>query len=50
MSKAKQLLRDTTMTVYDIAPACGYRNDRTFYRAFVGTEHITPGEFCKGRR
>lgn len=50
MSKAKQLLRDTTITVYDIALVYSYRNDRTFYRAFVDTERITPEEYRKGGR
>lgn len=42
IAKAKQLLRETSRTILDIAIECGYISDRTFYRAFQSTVGLSP--------
>jgi AraC-like DNA-binding protein len=45
MERAKQLLRDTTLTVNEIALSVGYANHIGFIRAFRKHEGITPGQY-----
>ena len=45
IEEAKRLLRQTNMTVSDIALNVGYNNDQSFSRFFKKFEGVTPGEF-----
>ncbi|WNR42875.1 response regulator transcription factor [Paenibacillus roseipurpureus] len=45
MNKAKQLLRETRMRIYEISELCGYANPKYFMNAFKQSEGITPKEY-----
>jgi YesN/AraC family two-component response regulator len=45
MKKAKELLRETTLRIYEIADKVGYRDHRHFVKTFKETEGVTPAEF-----
>jgi YesN/AraC family two-component response regulator len=45
MERSKQLLRDTSLTVNEIALRVGYANHIGFIRAFRKNEGITPGQY-----
>jgi AraC-like DNA-binding protein len=45
IKKAKKLLRDTPYTVREIAMQCGYTHERSFSRAFVQAENVSPGKY-----
>lgn len=42
---AKQLLKDSNMTLYDIAAAVGYENEFYFSKMFKKTENVSPSEY-----
>ncbi len=42
---AKELITSTTMTLEQIAYACGYSNEVHFYRQFLSKVGMTPGEY-----
>jgi len=50
IEQAKNLLIGTERSMLDIALECGFSGDRSFYRTFVDTVGITPGEYRKTRR
>ncbi len=45
MRRAEQLLQTTTMTVRDVAEACGFSSDDHFRVAFKRTHNTTPGRW-----
>lgn len=45
MNKAKRLLQETDMTVYDVAVRCGYSSERSFYRAFRAETGKSPRQY-----
>jgi two-component system response regulator YesN len=45
IEKAIQLLKNSNMSINDIAMAVGYYNTNSFIRRFRQVMHITPGEF-----
>ena len=45
ISKAKQLLNETTLSISEISECCGYTNERTFYRAFQAVTQKTPRQY-----
>lgn len=45
VSKACSLLRDTNISIAEIAYMCGYGNPRTFHRAFVAQRNIAPNQY-----
>ncbi len=45
IDRAKQLLKDTRMTVKEIGFKVGFNNVQTFFRTFKRYEGITPGQF-----
>ncbi len=47
ISKAKQLLETTTMSITDVIYECGFKNQSTFNRVFLKKTGITPGEYKK---
>ena len=47
MQKARQLLLNTNMRIYEIADSCGYNNDLYFSRVFVKVYGMTPMAFRK---
>ncbi len=47
---SKKLLSSTDYGILKIALECGFRNDRTFYRAFYEIEGISPGKFRKNQK
>lgn len=50
LDTAKQYLRETSLPLREIAERCGYNYERSFSRAFLSAEGITPGryrELCK---
>lgn len=42
---AKKLLSDSDLGILKIALECGFQNDRSFYRAFLEIEGITPSKY-----
>lgn len=46
---AKTLLTTTAYRMIDIALECGYTNERSFYRAFMQTTGMTPGEYRRSK-
>lgn len=44
---ARDLLLNTTMTIHQIADACGYSNPPHFSRAFKAVYHTSPGAYRK---
>ena len=47
LDKAKGLLRDTTMQVFEIAQKCGFKNDKYFIKVFHETEGLSPLKYRK---
>lgn len=47
LQKAKRLLRDTDLTMAEIASRCGYDNEYYFSRIFSRKLHIPPSQFRK---
>ena len=45
LAEARRLLRETSMTVEEIAPLCGYESPRALSRAFVSLVGLTIGEW-----
>ncbi len=45
IEKAKKLLKDSYLKIYEISEQVGYRNERYFSRIFKDFEGITPNEF-----
>ncbi len=45
MERAKQLLQDTNLPIYEIGLELGYQGPNSFIRRFKATYGITPGEF-----
>jgi transcriptional regulator GlxA family with amidase domain len=43
IEKAKQLLTDTTLSLAEIAMACGFADQSHFTRVFSRTTHASPG-------
>lgn len=50
IEKAKQLMLETDMRVYEIAQAVGYNDSAHFVRAFKEITGISPSEFKKSRQ
>ncbi len=49
-SRAAVLLRDTTLSVADIAAGIGYENTAFFYRKFAERYGCTPAEYRRRHR
>lgn len=47
MQEARQLLRNTNLRIYEVADACGYKNELYFCRVFVKAHRMTPLAFRK---
>ena len=47
LEKAKQMIRDTNMTITEIAYAVGYVDTRYFSKLFIKTVGIQPVEYRK---
>ena len=47
MQKARLLLRNTNMRIYEVADSCGYNNELYFSRVFVKVYGMTPMAFRK---
>lgn len=45
MNRAKELLRDTNLKVYEIAKLCGYENIKYFMTVFKQLAGTTPGDY-----
>lgn len=45
IERSKEVMKDRKMNLEDIARVVGYSNVRTFSRAFIKNEGITPGKF-----
>jgi transcriptional regulator GlxA family with amidase domain len=45
MQRAKQLLTSTDMKIRSVADACGYGNEKYFYRRFRRRNGLTPGQW-----
>lgn len=45
IEKSKQIMKEQKMNLEDVAKATGYSNVRTFTRAFMKIEGITPGKY-----
>src|SRR5258708_32604008 len=52
MTKAAQLLRDTDLSIGEVAERVGYQSEASFNRAFKRLERVTPGGLSarRGRR
>lgn len=50
VNKSKELLRDTLMTIDQVASLVGYTNANTFTRSFKKLENVAPGSFRKGAK
>lgn len=50
MQRARQLLRDTSVTVAEIAEQLGYAEPSAFYRAFTAATGQSPAQFRAGER
>lgn len=50
VNHAKGLLISTEMTLGDLAVACGFSEERTFYRAFLDLVGMTPGAYRRQQR
>jgi len=49
ISRAKQLIEDTSMSITDIMYECGFRNQSTFNRVFLKETGYSPREFKKAK-
>ena len=47
IQKAKELLSDVTLKLYDISPAVGYNDENYFSKVFKKYEGISPAEYRK---
>jgi YesN/AraC family two-component response regulator len=45
MSKAKELLEQTPLKIYEIADRVGYKDFRHFVKTFKEYEGVTPAQF-----
>src|SRR5258708_16494671 len=45
MTKAAQLLRDTDLSIGEVAERVGYQSEASFNRAFKRLERVTPGAY-----
>lgn len=45
VSKAKELLQNTELTIHEIGESVGVENQNTFIRMFKKAEGITPGQY-----
>jgi YesN/AraC family two-component response regulator len=45
MEKAKNLLKDSTLKIYEVAEQVGYHDFRHFVKLFKAQEGITPAQF-----
>jgi len=43
--KAARLLSETTAPIYDIASACGFEDNSTFYRSFMRIYGVSPSDY-----
>lgn len=50
IERAKQLLKDSTLSMHQIAQAVGYQNGEYFFRVFKKVTHLTPGEWREQTR
>ena len=50
IERAKGLLRETNLTIAEIAGRVGYRSSSTFIEAFKRHEEKTPGKWRKANR
>jgi transcriptional regulator GlxA family with amidase domain len=50
IKKAKDFLQNSSYTIKEIAPLCGYTNEQTFSRIYQKVEGITPGKFREKMR
>src|SRR5258708_6990314 len=48
MTKAAQLLRDTDLSIGEVAERVGYQSEASFNRAFKRLERVTPGAYRRG--
>lgn len=47
IQKAKEIMTSETITIEELAERVGYSNDRTFRRAFIREEGVTPGKYIQ---
>lgn len=50
LEQAKKLLLETDLTIREISAKCGYNHERSFSRAFLQAENMTPGKFREANR
>ena len=50
MAKARKLLKESDMTVSEIALQCGYRSESYFHEMFREENHMTPGRYRQSAR
>lgn len=48
LEKAKQLLKETNLKIYEIGAMCGYHNSKYFMSIFRDTVGVTPSQFRDG--
>jgi AraC-like DNA-binding protein/mannose-6-phosphate isomerase-like protein (cupin superfamily) len=49
MTKAAQLLRESDLSIAEVAERVGYQSEASFNRAFKRLEGVTPGAYRRGR-
>ena len=49
MERARTLLLETSLSVYDVGLELGYQGPNSFIRRFKATYGITPGEFRQNK-
>lgn len=47
MNEALRLLKDTQLSVHQIAKECGYSSPSHFFRIFKENYHMAPGNYRK---
>jgi AraC-like DNA-binding protein len=50
MAKARKLLKESNLTVSEIASQCGYRSESYFHELFREENHMTPGRYRQSAR
>ncbi|MBR3437082.1 MAG: helix-turn-helix transcriptional regulator [Lachnospiraceae bacterium] len=50
MAKARKLLKESDLTVSEIAQQCGYRSESYFHEMFREENHMTPGRYRQSAR
>ena len=50
IEKACELLQDSPMSIKEVCYECGFENTRTFHRAFLDEQKMTPGEYRERMR